>query len=302
MAAIKMHVDEVETDVGLVGRLVAGQFPEWADLPIVRVPSAGTDNALYRLGDDMVVRLPRIDWAVGQVDKDNEWLPKLAPHLPLEIPVPLAKGAPGEGYPWNWAIHRWLEGENAVSSHVADLRQTAIDLAGFIVALQRIDTKGGPVAEPSRYGRGVPLRFRDRSTREAIAGCEDMIDVGAVTAAWESALEVPDWQGEPIWFHGDLQGGNLLFREGKLSAVIDWGGLGMGDPAADLIVAWYFLSADTRGVFRATLGVDDATWARGRGLALSVALLVLPYYRVTNPVLTELSRRAIAEVLDDHRG
>jgi aminoglycoside phosphotransferase (APT) family kinase protein len=145
------------------------------------------------------------------------------------------------------------------------------------------------------------LIYRDGVTREAIAGCEDMIDAGAVVAAWEEALEVPDWEGTPVWLHGDLQGGNLLVREGRLSAVIDWGGLIVGDPACDLTVAWYFLSADTREVFRAELGVDDATWARGRGLALSVALLVLPYYRHTNPALTRLSLRAVDEILSDYR-
>ena len=296
-----MHVDEVDTDVSLVGRLVATQFPRWAGLAIERVTSAGTDNAMYRLGDDLVVRMPRIGWAVGQVEKDHEWLPRLAPHLPIEIPVALAKGEPGEGYPWHWGIYRWLDGENAITATVPDMRRAALDLARFLAALQRIDTTGGPVAEPSRYGRGIPLIYRDGVTREAIAGCEDMIDAGAVVAAWEEALEAPDWEGTPVWLHGDLQGGNLLVREGRLSAVIDWGGLIVGDPACDLTVAWYFLSGDAREVFRAELGVDDATWARGRGLALSVALLVLPYYRHTNPVLTGLSLRAVDEVLSDYR-
>jgi aminoglycoside phosphotransferase (APT) family kinase protein len=234
------------------------------------------------------------------VEKDQEWLPRLAPHLPLEIPVPVAKGAPSEGYPWHWAIHRWLEGENATTAYIADMRRAAVDLAEFIAALQRIDATGGPVAEPGMYGRGIPLRYRDVTTRQAIAGCEDMIDRDAVIDAWEDALQAPDWHGEPVWIHADLQGGNLLVRDGRLSAVIDWGGLVAGDPAGDMTVAWYFLTAETREIFREVLGVDDATWVRGRGLALSVALLVLPYYRHTNPVLVGLSQCAIAEVLADH--
>src|SRR5262245_23508899 len=164
----KMHSAEVDTDASLVRRLLAAQFPQWADLPIERVPSAGTDNALYRLGDDMAVRLPRIHWAIEQVKKEQRWLPQLAPHLPLAIPVPLAMGMPAEGYPWHWSIYRWLEGENATSEHIADPRQAAIDLAQFITALQQIDATGGP--PPGRHNsfRGVPLAMRDERTREAI--------------------------------------------------------------------------------------------------------------------------------------
>lgn len=136
-----MHVDEVCTDATLVARLLAAQFPRWADLPIAPVPSSGTDNALYRLGDDMVVRLPRIEGSAGQVHKEHNWLPRLAPHLPLAIPVPLAKGEPGEGYPWHWSVYQWLEGHNATMERIADPRQAATDLAHFIAALWRIDAR-----------------------------------------------------------------------------------------------------------------------------------------------------------------
>src|SRR5439155_7211803 len=176
MSAGKMHADEMDTDVSLVRRLLVAQFPQWADLPVEPVQSAGTDNALYRLGDDMVVRLPRIYWATGQADKEHHWLPRLAPLLPLAIPIPLAKGKPGEGYPWHWSVYRWLEGENATIERIADPRQAATDLAQFIAALQRIDTTGGPPA-----GRGVPLAMRDTYTREAIAALHGMIDADAVT-------------------------------------------------------------------------------------------------------------------------
>lgn len=297
MSAGKMHVDEVDTDVSLVGRLLAAQFPQWADLPIEPVPSAGTDNALYRLGDDMAVRLPRIAWAVGQVDKEQRWLPKLAPRLPLAIPVPLAKGAPGEGYPWHWSVYRWLEGENATIERIADPRRAAIELAQFIAALQRIDATGGPPPGSHNSGRGVPLATRDAQTRAAIAALHGTLDSEAVIAAWETALQAPEWSGPPVWIHGDLQSGNLLAQQGRLSAVIDFGCLGVGDPACDLQVAWNLLAGETRNVFRAALAVDDATWARGRGWALSVGLIALPYYRSTNPVLAGISRRAIDEVL-----
>jgi aminoglycoside phosphotransferase (APT) family kinase protein len=295
MSAGKMHVDEVDTNVSLVVRLLTTQFPQWADLSIEPVPSAGTDNALYRLGDDMAVRLPRIRSAVGDVEREHRWLPRLAPFLPLAVPIPLAKGQPGEGYPWHWSIYRWLEGESATIERIADLHQAATDLAQFVAALWRIDPADGP-----RAGRGVPLAQRDVSTREAIEALRGMIDVDAATAAWEAALGAPVWHGPPVWVHGDLLPGNLLVKQGRLSAVIDFGGLGVGDPACDLMIAWGLFSGESRDVFRAALSVDDATWARGRGWALSQALIFIPYYLDTNPVGVDNARHAIDEVLADH--
>ena len=293
-----MRADELDTDAALVDRLLAAQFPRWAGLPIVRVESAGTDNAIYRLGDALAVRLPRIHWATGQPELEREWLPRLAPHLPLAVPVPLATGEPGEGYPWRWSVVPWLPGENASAVGV-DPREAAADLARFVLALQRIDTRGAPAA-----GRGVPLVKRDAPTRAAIEELRGLpelgLDLDAVTAAWETALRAPAWDGPPVWLHGDLQAGNLLAVEGRLSAVIDFGCLGVGDPACDSIFAWNFLSAETRDAYREALDVDDATWDRGRGWALSVGLIALPYYRVTNPVLADIGRHAIDEVLADH--
>ena len=297
----RMHVDEVGTDVSLVGRLLAAQFPQWADLPIEPVSSAGTDNALYRLGDDMVVRLPRIHWANGQVDKEHRWLPRLARHLPLAIPVPLAKGTPGEGYPWQWSVYRWLEGETATLERIADPRQLAIDLAQFITALNDIDTAGQLPAGSLRSYRGEPLACRDEETRVAIAACDGLLDVELVTEVWEAHLQIPAWSGPPVWIHGDIQPGNLLAIQGRLSAVIDFGTLAIGDPAVDQIVAWNLLPADSRDTFRESLAVDNATWARGRGWALSIGLVALPYYQSTNPVLAGVSRRAIDEVLADYQ-
>jgi aminoglycoside phosphotransferase (APT) family kinase protein len=300
MSAGKMHADEVDVDVSLVGRLLAAQFPQWADLSIEPVHSAGTDNAIYRVGSDLAVRLPRIEGATGQVDKEHQWLPRLAPRLPLAIPVPLAKGAPDEGYPWHWSVYRWLEGETATVERIADPGQAARDLAQFIGALQRIDPAGGPPPGPHNSFRGVPLSTRDANTRAAIASLDGMLDTGAVTAAWDAAFQAPAWRGPPVWIHGDLSPLNLLVKRGRLSAVIDFGCLGVGDPACDLQVAWNLFSAQTRDVLRAGLPVDDATWARGRGWALSVGLIALPYYQSTNPVLAGIARRAIAEVLADH--
>jgi aminoglycoside phosphotransferase (APT) family kinase protein len=293
-----MHVDEVDTDVSLVGRLVAAQFPQWAHLPIHAVLSSGTDNAIYRLGDDMAVRLPRRQKNTGQLDKERRWLPRLAPLLPLAIPVPLAVGAPAEGYPFAWSIYPWLEGETATADRIADLRQAATDLAQFVASLQRIDPADGPQPGQDNSSRGVPLATRDESTRAAIASIAGTIDVRAVTAAWEEALRAPEWRRAPVWIHGDLDSRNMLVENGRLTAVIDFGCLGVGDPASDVMVAWKILSAETRDIFRAVLSVDDATWTRARGWALSQALLALAYYTAeTNPVLVREARRWLAEVL-----
>ncbi len=296
MPAGRMHAGEVATEVSLVRRLLAGQFPQWADRPIEPVPSAGTDNALYRRGDDMVVRLPRIHWAVKDVEKEHEWLPRLAPLLPVAIPVPLGRGEPAEGYPWFWSVYRWRDGENPAVDRIADHGFLATELAQFVAALHRIDPTGGPPA-----GRGVPLREQDAPTRAAIGALHGMIDTAVVAAAWDAALQVPAWSRPPVWVHGDLSPGNLLIVDGRFSAVIDFGCLGVGDPACDLIVAWNLLPDDTRNVFRAALRVDDATWERGRGWALSIALIQLPYYHATNPVLAANARHVIHEVLADLR-
>ena len=294
----KMHNTEVDTNASLVRRLLAAQFPQWANLPIVPVDSAGTDNAIYRLGENMVMRLPRIHWAVDQVNKEHLLLPLLAPFLPLAISAPLAKGEPGEGYPWHWSLYRWLKGENATIDRIADPNQTAIALAQFIIALQQIDTTDGPPAM-DHNSRGAPLATRDARTRKAIAALQGMINTTAATAAWEAALQAPEWNRPPVWFHGDMLPGNLLFERGRLSAVIDFGGLGLGDPACDLMIAWGLFSGESRDVFRTAIAVDDATWARGRGHALSQALIFIPYYLITNPVGVGNAKRMINEVFAD---
>lgn len=297
----KMHTDELDIDAALVRRLLAAQFPQWASLPLTPVSSGGTENAIYRLGDDLSVRLARRESPQEQLDKEFQWLPRFAPHLPLAIPVPLVKGAPGEGYPMAWSVNRWLAGENAINAPLADPMQAASDMAGFLTALRQIDTTGGPLSGEHNFGRGVALAERDADVRECIATLADEIDTDAATASWDVALQAPVWNAPPVWIHGDLLPGNLLVTDGRLSGVIDFGGLGVGDPACDLLVAWGLLPRDAREHFRAALRVDDASWARGSGWALSVGLIALPYYRETNPILTSIARRLIAEVLADSR-
>jgi aminoglycoside phosphotransferase (APT) family kinase protein len=293
MPVPRLHADEAVIDPALVRRLVAARFPAWAHLPVEPVTTFGTDNVLYRLGDDMAVRLPRVRGCAGQVEKDQRWLPRLAPHLPLAVPVPLAVGSPGEGYPWTWGVYRWLDGEQARLDRLADTNSAAVELAGFVRALAGIDTTGGP----ARSGRGGPLAARDTDTRQAIAALRDEVDTDAVTAAWDDALAVPAWPGRPVWIHADLTPGNLLAARGRLTAVIDFACLGIGDPACDLLVAWNLFGGAARDIFRAEVGVDEDTWARGRGWALSIALIALPYYLHTNPVIVADSRRVIEQIL-----
>ncbi len=290
-----MHADEIDIDAALVRRLLASQFPQWADLPLSPVEPAGTDNAIYRLGQDLAVRLPRIHWAAGQPDREHEWLPRLAPFLPLAVPLPQGKGEPGEGYPWDWSVCQWLEGETATLDRIGDRRRLATDLARFVSALQRIDPTGGPPAS-----RGGPLATHDDPTRKAIGSLHGELDTDPVTAAWEAALDAPRWHGPPVWTHGDLDPRNLLVRQGRLSGVIDVAGLGVGDPACDAAAAWKVLPADARDIFRATLSIDDATWARSRGWVVTQAVMILSYYTLeTNEVLVLEARRWLAEVLAD---
>jgi aminoglycoside phosphotransferase (APT) family kinase protein len=301
MTVIRMHADEIETDERLVRRLLAAQFPQWADLPIERVASAGTDNALYRLGEMLVVRLPRIHWAVGQVEKERAWLPKLAPHLPLAVPEPIAMGEPGEGYPWRWGVYRWLAGEIARLDRLADPCESARELAAFVLALQRLDPAGGPAAVEHNL-RGAPLATRDEGTREAIRSLAGMYDADALMDVWDSAVRAPGWRHEPVWFHGDLLPGNVLIDRGQVTAVIDFSGLGVGDPACDLMIAWSLFTGESRAAFREATGVEEATWLRGRGCALSQAAHFIPYYVETNPAGVAIARRAIEEILMEATG
>jgi aminoglycoside phosphotransferase (APT) family kinase protein len=295
----KMHADELNIDAVLVSRLITSQFPEWAELTVEPVAFLGTDNFLYRLGSDKVVRLPRRQQNAAGLEKERQWLPKLAPLLPMAVPVPLATGEPAEGYPFDWAIYRWLEGEPATSDKI-DMGQAATDLATFVAALQRVDPAGGPPPGEHNSWRGVPLVMRDWEMRSAISSLGSAIDAKAVTAVWKAALSASDSERAPVWIHGDLDSRNLLAREGRLTAVIDFGCLGVGDPACDVMVAWKILAGGSRDIFLSALSADEATRIRARGWVLSQALIALAYYTVeTNPVLVREARRWMAEVLAD---
>ena len=284
-----MHEHELPTDAALVRRLLAAQFPHWAELPVEPLASNGTENALYRLGDDLVVRLPRLESGARALALDREWLPRLAPLLPVEVPVPVASGRPSAELTWEWGIYPWLEGGHP------DCDAEPEPLVAFVRALHEVRLERAPRA---RRGRQLG-EVQDESARAALRELDGVIDVGAASEAWDASLAAPPWTGPPVWIHGDLLPGNLLVRDGRLTGVIDWGAVGVGDPAVDLIPAWGALPTGARDAFRASLEVDDATWARGRGWALSIGLIALPYYVETNPVFAETARVLIRETLAD---
>jgi aminoglycoside phosphotransferase (APT) family kinase protein len=289
-----MHPDEVHTDVALVRGLLAAQFPRWAELPVEAVASSGTVNALYRLGAEMVVRLPRTDWAPGAMARQMQWLPTLARSFPVAVPRPLAIGAPALGYPYEWGVTSWVQGQSFVRGSVAEEDSLARRLAEFVSALHAIVLPGGP---PQR--RGSLHERWDGPTRAALDALRGEIDTGAATAAWEVALAAPLWAGPSVWVHGDLMPANLVVEDGVLTGIIDWEAFGVGDPAVDLMVAWNSLSSAARKIFRDAVDVDEAAWQRGRGWALCTGLVALPYYRETNPELADNARFRIAQVLAD---
>ncbi len=295
---MRMHQDQVDTSVDLVRALVREQFPAWADLPVTPVTEFGTDHALYRLGDDLVARLPIIHWAVDQVQSDLRWMPVLGPRLPLAVPQPVAVGEPGHGYPYPWLVVGWLPGSTPTHESL-DQAGAADDLAGFVRALHTQDTTGGEPKEG--LDRGVPLARRDAATREAIERERERIDAPALLAAWEDALAADPWDAPPRWIHGDLLAGNLLARDGRLTGVIDFGALGLGDPAADVAPAWSVFDAEGRDRYRFSLGYDAHTWRRGRGWAITTSVVGLDYYAETVPAFTGRGLRTIGQVLSDGR-
>ena len=293
---MKMHDGEAEIDAGLVQRLVAAQFPEFAALMVSEVRSTGTVNAIYRLGEQFYARLPRLQRYTRGLEREWRWLPELAPGLTLRIPEPVGLGQPTAEYPFTWAIYRWIDGHPYADQLIDDERQAAGDLARFVAELRRI----APAADAPAAGRR-PLAQLDVATRTSITASAGAIDVPAALAAWESALQAPVWDGHPVWIHADLLRPNLLVAAGRLHAVIDFGSAGVGDPATDIIPAWAVFGPAGRAAFRAALGVDDGTWRRARGIALHQAAALIPYYSVSNPAFAALGQRTVEQVIADFR-
>lgn len=281
-------------DAALVRRLVAAQFPQWAELPVRPVPVEGWDNRTYHLGDELTVRLPTHEAYAAAVEKEDRWLPVLAPRLPVPVPVPLGLGQPSEEYPHHWSIRPWLHGRTTSRDTVPDLDAFAGELAEFLLALQKADTTDGPKAGAHSFYRGAPPAHYDEETRRCLAALEGRIDTEAATAVWDAAI-TSAWQGPDVWFHGDVAHGNLLVEDGRLAAVIDFGTSGVGDPACDLVIAWTFFDGSSRETFREAVGQDDGTWARARGWALWKSLLGLEHE------LDPENLRIVATLIDEHR-
>ncbi len=294
-----MHHDEKVIDDVLVANLLNAQFPQWSALPRSAVKSAGTDNALFRLGDDMVIRLPRVAWATGQGAKEHRWLPELAPHLTTTISQPIALGAPTSAYPWQWSIQRWIEGVNAIDEDVHDDLEFATNIGRFVREFHAVTVPGGPRAGAHNFGRGTPLADRNEATLAAIDASTGYVDARFVRDAWLYALNLPVYRGDGVWVHGDLAPGNILVHRGQLAAVIDFGALGIGDPAVDMMIAWNYLSPRARQCFRQVVAVDENTWLRGQAWALTVAIIQLPYYYNTNRTIRDVALSTIDAVLSD---
>ncbi len=282
----------------LVRRLVDAQFPQWSHLDIRPVAESGWDNRTFRLGHEFVVRMPSAAGYEPQVDKEHRWLPVLASRLPLPIPVPIARGRPGEGYPFEWSVYPWIDGEPARRDRIADLPRFAEQLAAFLRELRAVPADGGPRPGLHSAYRGGPLEHYDAETRAALVALEGQVDTSAARAIWDEALASP-FEGSPVWFHGDIAVGNLLVREGELAAVLDFGCAGVGDPACDGVIAWTLFDAEAAAVYREALGVDEATWARARGWAVWKALIVIRDADVLpNGALVE-HRAALARLLEE---
>ncbi len=292
MAASDMPAAELDIDASLVGALLAEQHPDLAHLPLAEIGS-GWDNAIFRLGDDFVVRLPRRQLAVPLVLHEQRWLPGLAPDLPLPVPAPVRVGVPSAGFPWPWSVCWWLDGEPALSSPLAAPLVTATELGRFVAALHQ----PAPPDAPINPYRGVHLVEREAITLDAVERLGGAVDGPRVRALWTELSSAPVWAGPPVWLHGDLHPGNLLVRDGKLTAVIDFGDLTSGDPATDLAVAWMLFLPEVRPVFRDAVGnVDDATWTRARAWALAFGI-VLSASSADNPPYAELGARTLAAAL-----
>ena len=294
----KLRAGKFDVDVPLVERLVATQFPRWSGLQIRPVERDGWDNWTFRLGDRLKVRLPSAMSYNEQAEKEAHWLPKLAPLLP--VPVPIGIGRPSAEYPCAWSIYEWLDGEPVTREAIGQPGRFATDLANFLVALQRIDTAGGPPPGPHNFFRGAPpMTIYGDEARRSVEALGGVIDAPVAHAVLDAAAAA-SVNAPAVWIHGDIAVGNLLVIDGRLSAVIDFGGCAVGDPACDLVVAWVFLTGQARNAFRAAAPGDAGTWARARGWALWKAMLLLGQGLVINSA--ENSPHAVIEaVLAEHR-
>ena len=293
-------MNKQDITVEVVVALLREQFPHWAALPVRPVAVDGNDNTSFRLGDELLVRLPSHDRYVLGVEKEHRWLPILGPQLPLPIPQVVAKGEPSDGiFPRVWSVYGWLDGEIAGLDPPTDRTSFAVDVADFLSVLYSLDAADGPEAGEQSFWRGAPLDHYDDQTRVAIADLGDAVPADAATAVWDAALRAP-YLREPVWVHGDVAANNLLVRDGRLCGVIDFGTSAAGDPSCDTVLAWTFLHGESRQAFRDRLPVDHDTWVRGRGWALWKALITLAWKPEADPAFSRECTRVLADVIAEH--
>ena len=295
MKARKLHKNEVHIDAKLLRRLLESQFEQWSQQPLSFVSSSGTCNVIYRIGKDLCARLPRQPSDARYLEKELEWLPMLSSHLSIKVPRPIARGVPGIGYPFTWAVYEWLEGEPFDAEEIGGRPRIAESLAQLVAQLRVIDTTHAP-----KSNRDAALSANNPSVLEAIESLDENIDRDAVRSVWEASVRVPAWKGDDLWIHGDLLPTNILVKNHQLTAVIDFGLVGVGGPAVDIIPAWSTLRGEARQTFRSALNIDSVIWARARGLALRQALKIIPYYLESNPSFSVMARRTVEEILIDY--
>ena len=291
---------EIQIRVDLVRQLIESQFPQRSTCPL-RFLSSGWDNDIYRLGDDLAIRLPRRQAAVALIEHEQRWLPMMAKRLPVPVPDLIHVGKPEFDFPWPWSIVRWVSGTPVCYAEQIDLPRFSIDLARVLNA---VHTVADPQA-PKNDSRGIPLLQRDAPTRQFLADLPPEIEweQSLLLERWGEALCVPPWQRAPLWLHGDVHPLNLLVQDGRLSGLIDFGDITSGDPATDLAVAWMVFNGADRESFRAHLRItdqplDEATWARARGWALSIGITLLARSSDA-PIYRTLGRDTVQRVLDD---
>ncbi|KXK63994.1 phosphotransferase [Micromonospora rosaria] len=296
-----LHHDEVPVDEDTVRSLVRAQCPQWADLPLSPA-GAGTDNTMYRLGDDLLVRVPRTADKARSLRKEQRWLPRLAPLLPRAVPEPRHAGTPTPGFPLPWSVLGWIDGEEPGPDTVSDWAAFGADLAAFVRELHRVDLMGASRTDDLSWYRAGPLQPCDEWVSQYFQDCRatvgDDLDVATLERFWRAALALPEPAGGPVWLHGDLKPSNLLVTDGSLHAVIDFGGLSVGFPDAEHATVWD-LPAAGRQAYWDAMDLDEATWTRARAWAVAVGVSGIAYYWHTYPAFVAECRVRLDHILAD---
>lgn len=290
--------DRINIQTDLVRKLVLSQFPQFENLPISRVANPGWDNHTFRLGHEMIIRMPSAKRYASQVKKEQKWLPWLSSRVTYTLPEPLFQGKPEKDYPWDWSIYKWIEGKSLSEAGVAEKKPIAKSLAQFLRELHRLNASDGPHAGEQNFHRGGDLNVYDGESRDALAALKNEIDTKSAGEIWERSLK-SRWQNVPVWVHGDLNPANMLIKDGELHAVIDFGSCAIGDPACDLSMAWTYFEGHSNEAFRSALGLDRQTWERAQGWTLWKALISLRAEKNLGSTRAHKLKKLIQELIAD---